>query len=46
MGFGDTERFRSPNLRVKHRLMKALGWTYDPNETFDEENWRRYNPDF
>ena len=46
MGFADTERFRSPNLRVKHRLMKALGWTYDPNETFDEENWRRYNPDF
>jgi predicted protein tyrosine phosphatase len=46
MGFDDTERFRSPNLRVKHRMMKALGWTYDPNEPFDEENWRRYNPDF
>ena len=46
MGFNDTERFRSPNLRVKHRMMKALDWTYDPNETFDEENWRRYNPDF
>jgi predicted protein tyrosine phosphatase len=28
MGFEDTERFRSPNLLVKHSLMKALGWTY------------------
>ena len=46
LGFGNTEVFRSPNLLVKHRMMKALGWTYDPNETFDEENWRRYNPDF
>jgi hypothetical protein len=32
MGFQDTERFRSPNLLVKHRMMKALGWTYDENE--------------
>ena len=32
LGFGDTEVFRSPNLLVKHRMMKALGWTYDPNE--------------
>jgi hypothetical protein len=32
MGFNDTERFRSPNLLVKHRMMKALGWTYDENE--------------
>ena len=46
MGFQDTEKFRSPNLRVKHRMMKALGWTYDPDEPFDEENWRKYNPDF
>jgi predicted protein tyrosine phosphatase len=28
MGFDDTERFRSPNLMVKHSLMRALGWTY------------------
>jgi predicted protein tyrosine phosphatase len=28
MGFEDTERFRSPNLLVKHSLMRALGWTY------------------
>jgi protein-tyrosine phosphatase len=28
MGFNDTERFRSPNLLVKHRMMKALGWAY------------------
>ena len=32
MGFDDTERFRSPNLLVKHRMMKALGWAYDENE--------------
>lgn len=29
LGFDDTEVFRSPNLLVKHRMMKALGWTYD-----------------
>lgn len=32
MGFTATERFRQPNLRVKHKLMKSLGWTYDDNE--------------
>lgn len=29
MGFRDTEVYRSPNLLVKHRMMKKLGWTYD-----------------
>jgi len=32
MGFEDTEIFRSPNLLVKHKMMKHLGWTYDENE--------------
>lgn len=32
MGFRDTETFRSPNLLIKHRMMKALGWTYDSDE--------------
>jgi len=32
LGFDDTEAFRSPNLLVKHRMMRALGWTYDENE--------------
>ena len=32
MGFQDCERLRIPNLRVKHKLMKVLGWTYDVNE--------------
>ncbi len=32
MGFDDTEVFRSPNLLVKHKMMKQLGWTYDENE--------------
>ena len=32
MGFTPTDRFRMPNLRVKHKMMKALGWTYDSDE--------------
>lgn len=32
LGFDDTEAFRSPNLLVKHRMMQAMGWTYDENE--------------
>lgn len=28
MGFNDCEVFRSPNLLVKHKMMKILGWTY------------------
>lgn len=32
LGFRDTEVFRSPNLMVKHLMMKSLGWTYDENE--------------
>ena len=29
MGFNDCEKYRQPNLRVKHKLMKQLGWTYN-----------------
>jgi predicted protein tyrosine phosphatase len=29
MGFTATDRYRQPNLRVKSKLMKAMGWTYD-----------------
>jgi hypothetical protein len=32
MGFQDPEVYRSPNLLVKHRMMRALGWTYDLGE--------------
>ena len=32
MGFRDTEEFRAPNLMVKHKMMKVLGWTYDADE--------------
>jgi hypothetical protein len=46
MGFNDTERTRIPNIRVKHRLMKALGWAYDKNEKPDDEAWRRMNTEF
>ena len=29
MGFTPTDRFRQPNLRVKSKMMKVLGWTYE-----------------
>lgn len=29
LGFRDTEVFRAPNLLVKHKMMRVLGWTYD-----------------
>ena len=29
MGFEDTRRIRQPNILVKTRMMKVLGWTYD-----------------
>ena len=32
MGFTATDRFRQPNLRVKHKMMKVLGLTYDSDE--------------
>jgi hypothetical protein len=32
LGFNDCEGFRSPNLLVKHRMMRALGWLYDEQE--------------
>ena len=39
MGFDDAEAFRSPNLLVKHKMMRVLGWTYDEDEphTFNGE---------
>ena len=40
MGFSDPGRYRQPNLRVKHKMMKALGWTYDATEKPDPEDWR------
>ena len=32
MGFSDVGRWRAPNLLVKSRMMKALGWTYDDEQ--------------
>jgi predicted protein tyrosine phosphatase len=29
MGFTATDRLRIPNLRVKHKMMRVLGWTYN-----------------
>lgn len=28
MGFEDTDTYRQPNLLVKHKLIKALGWSH------------------
>lgn len=38
MGFTPTERFRQPNLRVKHKMMKVLGLTYDADEVSEPVN--------
>jgi hypothetical protein len=38
LGFNDTEVFRSPNLLVKHKMMRSLGWTYDDEDT--THSWR------
>lgn len=32
MGFTPTDRYRQPNIRVKTKLMKVLGWTYDSDK--------------
>ena len=32
MGFTATDRYRQPNLRVKHKMMRELGMYYDEDE--------------
>lgn len=29
MGFTPSDRYRQPNIRVKQKLMKVMGWTYE-----------------
>lgn len=41
MGFEDAQAFRAPNLRVKHKMMQQLGWTYDTDEK-PADNWQAY----
>ena len=41
MGFQDAQAFRAPNLRVKHKMMQQLGWTYDADEK-PANNWIAY----
>lgn len=49
LGFNDTEAFRSPNLLVKHKMMRELGWTYDSKEPHTingiavDEDWTNNN---
>jgi predicted protein tyrosine phosphatase len=33
MGFTPADRYRQPNVRVKTKMMKVLGWTYDSVKT-------------
>jgi predicted protein tyrosine phosphatase len=40
MGFTPSDRYRQPNLRVKQKMMKVLGLTYDENEQPDSDSWR------
>jgi len=41
LGFEDAKAFRAPNLRVKHKMMQQLGWTYDAEEK-PKDNWIAY----
>ena len=38
LGFTPVEKLRIPNIRVKHRMMKALGLTYDADEKQEAVN--------
>ena len=38
MGFTQCDKLRIPNLRVKHKMMQALGWTYDVDEKQEAVN--------
>lgn len=38
MGFTQCDKLRIPNLRVKHKMMQALGWTYDADEKQEAVN--------
>lgn len=40
LGFTAVEKYRQPNLRVKHKMMKVLGLTYDSNEKPPADDWR------
>lgn len=43
MGFRDSGTYRSPNLMVKHKMMKVLGWTYeDTLVSADDEDGSDY----
>ena len=43
LGFDTTNRFRQPNLRVKHKMMRQLGWTYDSTEQATDRWQAMYN---
>jgi predicted protein tyrosine phosphatase len=42
MGFQDPETFRSPNILVKNKMLKAAGLPFDPGEKPDMEAWRKF----
>lgn len=38
MGFTPSDKYRQPNVRVKTKMMKVLGWTYDADEKSEAVN--------
>jgi hypothetical protein len=40
MGFEDTHAVRQPNLMVKHKMMKVLGFYYTEDEKSEPNDWR------
>jgi hypothetical protein len=43
MGFTPTDRYRQPNLRVKNKMMKVLGWTYESDHGFIDVGGMTYD---
>ena len=42
IGFTATGKYRQPNIRVKNKMLKALGLTYDADEVFNQDDWRNF----
>jgi hypothetical protein len=41
LGFTAVEKFRLPNLLVKHKMMAVLNLPFDENEKTDADAWRQ-----
>ena len=43
MGFTPSDRYRQPNVRVKTKMMKVLGWTYESTNGFVDVGGMTYD---